>query len=209
MIIKAKHHFIINPFFTWHANYIVSKRFGVKKIIGNVVEKGLPVLIVANHQSWWDGHWVEYINQRIFKRKFHFMMREDQLRKNWFLNYAGGYSVDKNSRSIVESLNYSSELLQNPNNLVLIFPQGEIQSIHQREIIFQKGIERVLKNTSNPIQILFLVSLVDYFSDQKPGVYFHLREYTSDAFDIQSLQQSYRQFYIAAIEKQKTLTNEA
>ena len=61
-------------------------------------DRNLPVLLISNHISWWDGFWAMYINLKVLKRKFHFMMLEEQLRKYWFFNYTGGFSVNKKSK---------------------------------------------------------------------------------------------------------------
>ncbi|NDP22143.1 MAG: glycerol acyltransferase [Paludibacter sp.] len=181
----------------------MKKHFGNIQINGAVEPKNASVLLISNHTSWWDGFWVNYINQKLFRRKFHFMMLEEQLRKHMFFNYTGAFSVNKKSRGIVETLDYTAELLSNPDNFVLIFPQGEIQSMHDQPIRFEKGIERLLKNQTNPIQIVFLVNLVDYFSNRKPGIYFYVQEYTGNTIDIQSINDSYNLFYADSIEKQK------
>lgn len=203
MILKARHNFLVVPFFEWYSRYSIRKHFGNVEINRKVETGNLPILLISNHTSWWDGFWVNYINQKLFRRKFHFMMLEEQLRKYWLFNYTGGFSVNKKSRGIVETLDYATELLSNPDNLVLIFPQGEIQSMHHQPIRFEKGIERILKNKKCNVQIVFLVNLVDYFSNKKPGIYFNLREYTGNAIDIQSIQDSYNLFYAESIEKQK------
>jgi 1-acyl-sn-glycerol-3-phosphate acyltransferase len=205
MILKAKHNTLIYPFFKWYAGWIMKRHFGTIKIVGNVEEKNLPVLLLSNHISWWDGFWAEYINQKIMHRKFHFMMLEDQLRKYWFFNYTGGFSVNKKSKSVIETLNYTSELLINNKNLVLFFPQGEIQSLNYQNIRFEKGLERILKDNKNAVQVVFLVNLIDYFSNRKPGIYFHLQEYVQRGFDINSIQDSYNLFYAQSVEKQKNL----
>lgn len=203
MILKAKHNFLVVPFFEWYSRRSMKMHFGDIHINSQPVDKQLPILLISNHTSWWDGFWVNYINQKLFRRKFHFMMLEEELRKYWLFNYTGGFSVNKKSRGIVETLDYTADLLGNPDNLVLIFPQGEIQSMHHQPIRFEKGIERILKNKKCNVQIVFLVNLVDYFSNKKPGIYFYLQEYTGNAIDIQSIQDSYNLFYAESIEKQK------
>jgi 1-acyl-sn-glycerol-3-phosphate acyltransferase len=208
MVLKAKHNFFIYPFFKWYARRSIKKHFGVIQIIGEFNDKKLPVLLISNHISWWDGFWADYVNQKLFRRTFHFMMLEEQLRKYWFFNYAGGYSVKKKSRSIIETLDYTSELLSDPENLVLIFPQGELQSMHNKHIQFERGLERILKNRIKKIQIVFLVNLVDYFSSQKPGIYFYMQEYSDDDVDVQSIQKSYNMFYSESIEIHKKLIAE-
>lgn len=204
MILKAKHNLVIYPFFKWYAGFIIKRHNSTVKIVGKFTDRKLPVLLISNHTSWWDGFWAMYINQCLLHRKFHFMMLEDQLRKYWFFNYTGGFSVSKSTKSIVETLNYTSELLTQNENMVLIFPQGEIQSIHNQNIQFEKGVERILKNKGNNVQVLFLVNLIDYFSQPKPGIYFHIREYTETEFDLQSIQENYNMFYAESVNKQMT-----
>jgi 1-acyl-sn-glycerol-3-phosphate acyltransferase len=203
MILKAKHNFILYPFFKWYAGFIIKRHFGTVRIIGDLHKTDLPVLIIVNHISWWDGFWIGYLNQKVLHRKVHFMMLEEQLRKYWFFNYIGGFSVNKQSKSVIESLQYASELLSDSKNMVFVFPQGEIQSLHQQNIQFDKGLERILKHKENTVQIMFVANLVDYFSDRKPGIYMHVQEYTDPAFDLESIRESYNRFYIQAIEKQK------
>jgi len=203
MILKAKHNFIIYPFFKWYAGFIIKRHYGTVKIIGHFKDKNLPVLLISNHISWWDGFWAMYINLNVLHQKFHFMMLEEQLRKYWFFNYTGGFSVNKKSKSIVETLNYTSELLNDSKNMVLVFPQGEIQSIHNQYIKFEKGLERILKNKENTVQIVFLANLIDYFSNRKPGIYFHIQEYAGGGFDMKSIQDSYNLFYAQSAEYQK------
>ena len=204
MIIKAKHNFIIYPFFKWYAGFIIRRHNNTVKIIGKFKDRNLPVLLISNHISWWDGFWAMYINQNVLHRKFHFMMLEEQLRKYWFFNFTGGFSVNKSTKSIVDTLNYTSGLLTDKENMVLIFPQGEIQSLHNQNIQFERGLEHVLRNKENAVQVIFLVNLIDYFSNPKPGIYFHIREYTEGAFDLKSIQQSYTVFYADSVDKQMT-----
>ena len=76
------------------------------------------------------------------------MMLEEQLRRHWYFNYTGGYSVKKHSRSALESIDYTAELLTDPGNVVLLFPQGEINSLYKDTFVFEKGIERMLKKVN-------------------------------------------------------------
>ena len=201
-MLKAKHHFIIHPFFQYYTRYLLKRRFNSINLNSEVKTDHRPVLLISNHTSWWDGFWVMYINLIVLHKKFHFMMLEDQLRKFWFFNYTGGFSVNKNSKSIIQTLKYTSELLTDTNNMVLIFPQGEIQSSHNQNIKFQKGIERVLNDTPNSIQVVFQVNLLDYFSSPKPGIYFYLKEYTEQVHDLKSIETAYNSFYKSALDKQ-------
>jgi len=203
LILKAKHNAVIYPFFKWFIRFKINRNFNPVKITSEIIEKNLPVLLITNHNSWWDGLWVEYVNQQIFKRKYHFMMLEEQLRKFWFFNYTGGFSVRKNSKSIIETLDYTRQLLTNKNNLVLMYPQGEIQSMHEPVFKFERGLEHILKKIENPVQVVFMVSLVDYFSNPKPGLFLYLKEFDGMDFKTETILLKFNKFYADCVEKQK------
>ena len=194
-MIEARHHFIIYPFFKLYTLYLLRKHFRHVSIRGEFIDKGLPVLIIANHFSWWDGFWINYLNIKLIKRKYHFMMLEEQLQKNRILNYTGGYSIRKNSRSIIQTLAYTSKLLTNSKNLVLMFPQGKIESIYADNFTFETGLLHILKRLQNNIHLLFVANMVDYVSYAKPAVDIYIAEYKGNKEFLDELQQSYRIFY--------------
>jgi 1-acyl-sn-glycerol-3-phosphate acyltransferase len=203
MILKARHHWFIYPFFVWFTRQIIRRHFHSVEIKGNFVDRKLPILLVSNHISWWDGFWALHLNDRVFKRKFHFMMLEEQLRKHIYFNSAGGYSVARNSRSVLESLDYSSELLTDSENLVLIFPQGKIVSAYRQRFEFQKGIERILqKNGSKQIQLIFLVNMVDFLSNKKPVLYQYFTEHIAENSSSFDLQNEYNVYYGKCLKEQ-------
>lgn len=202
MIIKAKHNAILDPFFRWYVIWKMKRSFYECQLLPDLEDRGKPVLLICNHTSWWDGIWALHLNQQLLGRKFHFMMLEEQLKKNWFFQYTGGFSVRKSTRSVVESLAYSAELLSHEKNLVLMFPQGKIQSMHRREFVLEKGIANILKRVKNDIQLVFEVNLVDYFSQAKPSVFMHATEYTGD-HSLEAIEEAYNSFYRRCIQQQQ------
>lgn len=203
MILTARHHVFIYPFFMRYAVFITKRYFRNVNISGNINNKGLPILIIANHISWWDGFWIAYLNETLFRRKFHFMMLEEQLRKYWFFNYAGGFSVRKGSKTVVETLRYTSDLLQNSGNLVLVFPQGEISSMHNQHFEFEKGIERVIRPGQN-VQVIMVANMVDYFSQKKPSLTVYLEEYPDSVSDHHAIEARYNAFYKECVTTQSS-----
>lgn len=199
MIVKSKHHFIVYPYFRFYTIVKIWMNFHRVVISGEFNDKKLPLLIISNHMSWWDGIWVMYLNIKHFKRKFHFMMLEEQIGKFPILNKVGGYSVRKKSRTIIETLNYTNELLSDKNNLVLLFPQGEIQSVYTQKIKFGKGLERILKDNSGKVQVLFLANLIDYFSEEKPTLFIYLLEYANTESSLEIIEKEYNSFYSGCI----------
>lgn len=124
------------------------------------------------------------------------MMLESQLKRNWFFHYAGGFPVRKNSRSVLESIHYTAELLKDSRNLVLVFPQGKMQSMHCQHFEFQRGIEKILELTDRlKMQVVFMVCLLDYFANQKPVLSIYISECPVKASGYLELGDAYSRFY--------------
>ncbi len=202
MILKAKHHSFIYPFFQKFTLWKMKLNFHEVKRFGSFKDNDLPLLIISNHTSWWDGFWLMHLNLNLLNRKFHFMMLESQLRKFWFFNYTGGFSVNKNSRSILETINYTAKLLSDKQNMVIVFPQGEINSAHNQNMRFEKGIERIIAKCENEISVLFVVNLTDYFSNSKPTLFQYIKEYELEDIDINAFEKSYQLFYNQSVNSQ-------
>ncbi len=203
MITKSRHHRIFyNIFRLFYAEWKINRHFHAVNIMGSFQERNLPVLIIANHVSWWDGLWVMLLNIRLLNRKFHFMMLSEQMKKSRWFNYVGGYSVQKKSKSIIESLQYTLELLSSNRNMVLLFPQGKIQSIYTPSIQFERGIDHILKRTNGNVQVLFLANMVDYFSNAKPTLYMYIQEYNYSGFVPGKVQTDYDSFYAQCTREQ-------
>lgn len=203
-MLKAKHNLFLDPFFRWFVIWKMKRSFQAIRFHGELTDREKPVLLVCNHISWWDGIWALHFNQQFLHRKFYFMMLEEQLRKNWYFNYTGGFSVKKKSRSVIETIDYTAGLLQYSQNMVLLFPQGEIQSMHLQEYTFEKGIEKILQKTKAEIQIVFLANIVDYFSNVKPVLYSYFKEFAGEK-NGKELQNKYNHFYEECVENQKKL----
>jgi len=168
-------------FFRVYTDLRIRRNFSEVIVHGDVPESGKPLLVVSNHFSWWDGFFILWLNNRYFHRRFYVMMLEEQLRKNMILNKAGAFSVSRKTRGIIESLEYSRNVLADRGNkplpLLLMFPQGEIRSMHIPSLKFEKGIEKITRGIEGDIDLLMTAVLVDYFSRQKPELHYHCEMY--------------------------------
>ena len=160
-----------------------------------------PVLLIGNHFSWWDGFIGYFLSFTVFRKRFHVMMLEEQLEKRMFLNKGGAFSVRKSSRSAAESLAYSSEILTGRDNLLLLFPQGRIQTLYTKDFVFERGIERILSHLSEPPVVYFMVNLVDYFSRPKPSLFIRTMRYQGEV-TVSGMQEAYNRFFSECVSKQ-------
>jgi 1-acyl-sn-glycerol-3-phosphate acyltransferase len=130
------------------------------------------------------------------------MMLEEQLENRMFLNKAGAFSIKRGSRSVMESINYAAALLHEDENMVAVYPQGIITSLHRRPVRFERGTERIITGASNRLMILFYVALPDWFSEKKPGLTVRVIEYSLNERSVTDLEETYNMFLDECITRQ-------
>ena len=187
-------------FFKWYVLLAVKKNFA--RIIFDKIslDGNKSILLIANHFSYWDTLILFVVNERLFKKKPHVMVLEDTMRKERFLKYGGAFSVGKNPKDIVTSLNYAATLLNDPGNIVLIYPQGRLYSNFVEQVHFEKGVLNIIKQTKADFQLVFAATFVQYFKHKKPtaSVYLKSEAVNYAGKTIGDLQQAYQQHYTAA-----------
>lgn len=196
---------LINWFFHNYILRIVKGNF--REVNHNEVEvdKGHSVLLLANHFSWWDGFLMYYINYKVLKKRFHVMVIEETVQKVSFFKYVGAFSVSKNSRDMLASLDYAAELLNDPENMVLIFPQGKLYSNFTDEVNFEKGLSKIMAAAAGKFQTVMAATFIENLQYEKPiaGVYLKAISEVNNMKDAQKL---YQQHYDSAKQQQNKIT---
>jgi 1-acyl-sn-glycerol-3-phosphate acyltransferase len=195
-MITNRNNWFIFSFFSWYISRRVTQNF--YNIDYNLIETDpqKSVLLLANHYSWWDGFLFFYLNKLLFKKKFHVMILEETLLKNGFMKYTGAFSVSKNSKSVVETLKYAGNLLDDPQNLVLIFPQGKLYSNFTEAVNFEKGLERITNFSKQQFQYIFAASFTEHFSQPKPTAFIYLKSFAATNFaGVAAVSSAYQQHY--------------
>ncbi len=205
-MIEANHFWFQRLFFNAYIPFILRRDFKSHNITGKFEDRGLPLLLIGNHFSWWDGFFPYALNRKMFKRRLYLMMLEEQLASRRFLRRLGAFSINPGSRTAVDSINYASQILKDKNNVLIIFPQGNIRSQYDNEIVFQKGWFRILKSTAHPVHVLFMANLTDYFSNRKPSLYTYIEDYPETVnFVFEELSSGFSSFFKRCIDQQKQL----
>ncbi len=99
---------------------------------------------------------------------------------------------------MLESLKYAAERLNDPDNLVLIFPQGALHSNFVDEVMFEKGLTRIIKQVTGKFQYVFAANFVESFQHKRPSanVYLKVAEPATDS--LADINAAYQQHYAAA-----------
>ena len=169
---------IFQPYLTW----LFKRHFHEIQVLGELpkIPHDLPLLLLPNHSTWWDGFFIYLLNKQIFRRTAYLMMLEEQLSKYKFFRKIGAYSIEpKHRRGIVESLEYTVELLNEGTPLVSIFPQGQLLPWHTRPLGYKRGVEWILQEYGKPITVLPLAIRAEFRGEKRPNVLFLFGEVNS------------------------------
>jgi chlorobactene lauroyltransferase len=134
-------------------------------------QRALPVIVCANHSSWWDGY-IATLVERLLGMDTYLMMEEAQLRRYFFFAWAGCFSVDRhNTRSALQSLQYAARLLKGrPGRMVWLFPQGEISPNDRRPLVFFNGAAYLARMTT-PVLLYPVATRIEYLAEQRPDLF--------------------------------------
>ena len=189
-----------------YVHFILRRHF--YKIGFNTIEidQSKSILLIANHFSLWDGVVLYWVMKQLSTKKFHVMLLEETSKKEPMLKYGGAFSVSKGSKEIIQSLNYAVELLAEPANLVLIFPQGKLYSNFVDGVHFEKGVMKIMNEAQGHFQLIYAATFIENFQHKKPTATVYLHNETNCTFEnIAMLTGSYQQHYNTSRQQQTSI----
>lgn len=172
-MIKAEHKYWSRFVFNLYIDNQLKTHFNGFKAINfpPVLDSEKSLIVLPNHFSWWDGFLIDYVNRKLFGRKFHILMLEEQLKKYWFFKKLGAFSINQNNpKSIIETSIYFKQLLENKNNLISFYPQGKIELYGHENLTFKSGIKLFIKGKEDKTQLLPVAFKFQYYEDKKPEI---------------------------------------
>ena len=173
-MIEARHAPWADAIFRPYVRRLMMRSFHAVRLLGEppVPPREKPVLIVANHVTWWDGFFIYVLNGHLLHRKLHVMMLEEQLRRYRFFRRLGAFGIAQgHPRSVRASLAYSAGILQNPSHCLCVFPQGSMHRAYDRPLGFKRGLETVLAMYGGEASILPVAIACEFLGDRKPEAF--------------------------------------
>jgi hypothetical protein len=178
-MISAEHKKWAEWIFQHYLNRLFKQHFYTINLVNPVPDFNprIPLLLLPNHSSWWDGFFIFLLNNKLLHRKVYLMMLEEQLKINRFFRYLGAYSINSNTfNEVKQSMQYTIDLLNGKEKppLVCFFPQGELHPWHTRPIVFKRGLEFILRRIETEINLCFLGIRIEFLGEQRPEVFLQL-----------------------------------
>src|SRR4051812_13384534 len=113
-MIYPKRNFIISRVLKTYGRFITRGYFKAINFNEIEVDKNRAVLLIGNHFSLWDGFVLYRVNRLLFKKQFHVMLLEKTAKRVPILKYGGAFSINKQSRDAIASLDFAAKLLNDP-----------------------------------------------------------------------------------------------
>ncbi|WGQ12307.1 1-acyl-sn-glycerol-3-phosphate acyltransferase [Pedobacter gandavensis] len=194
---------LIFQFFSWYSAYIIKKDFSSYTYDRLEVKEDEAILLLANHFSWWDGFLMFQLNKVVFKKEFHVLVSEEDYQRRWYLKYLGAFASKVKGKDVVKTLAYAGQLLDDPQNLVLLFPQGKLYTSYVSNISFEKGVMQLINASKKKFQVVFSATFTDYFDKRKPMAKSYLCTWVAEEYiSLQLLKREYNKHYNGAIHRQ-------
>ncbi|MEO9225890.1 MAG: 1-acyl-sn-glycerol-3-phosphate acyltransferase, partial [Gemmatimonadaceae bacterium] len=108
------------------------------------VSDDVPLLLVANHVSWWDGFLLREVQRELRPQSVLYTLAlERELREHPVLRLTGGIGVDPASpASILGAVRrFEHKRQEFPHAVFAYFPQGSIAPSYKRPLAFRRGVE--------------------------------------------------------------------
>jgi 1-acyl-sn-glycerol-3-phosphate acyltransferase len=172
---EARHDAWADAMFGSYLRGITRRSFHAVRLLGDAPDppRELPLIIVANHGTWWDGFFIYLVNTHVLHRKLYIMMLEEQLRRYRFFRRLGAFGIEQGyPRSARASLSYSAELLKDASNCLCLFPQGAMHRFHDRPLGFQRGLANVLSMHGGAACILPVAIACEFLGERRPEAFF-------------------------------------
>jgi len=132
-VIEHSKHRLFNAWFARHARKRIERTFGRVLVAGlsdvRAAVREAPVLLVANHSSWWDALVALYLSELVLRSDGFAMMDAANLVRVPFFRRVGAFGVDLlDPRDGARAVRYAAKLLSVRGRTLWIFPEGKERS---------------------------------------------------------------------------------
>ncbi len=181
-MLKVRRSALYTLWFRHYSRAQLRKHFDKVRVIGvralQTMRLDIPIIFYCNHAYWWDGFWTQLCTEAYFKQNLYIIIEYKQLVRYQFFTRLGAFSiVRENPREALETINYAVEKLTEPSekqNALWIFPQGIIEHVDKRPIVFFNGAAKIAERVLEKLPAVYvcsMVSRIDYIEEQKPELF--------------------------------------
>lgn len=181
--------YLLEPLLRWCLLFFDRLCFRAHHWHGHLTAGTGPVVLVANHFSWWDGLWV-MLHLRQSSWQLSVPMLQHQLEKRPFLRWWGALPLHR-GRQLPQQIAACVQACSQAHQVLLLFPQGQIASAQTSEFVFEGGL--LGKLLYNGATCVFLYQCVEYGHLPRPEAH-HFVKFAATVTTAEEAQTQYRLF---------------
>lgn len=160
--------------FAAYSERLVRRSFHSVRLLGApdvAAFAGRPLVIYANHPSWWDPLTGLVAWRRLFADRIPYAPIDSvAVEKYAFFKKLGFFGVERNSaRGARNFLRVARELLRRGDTLLFMTPQGRFADVREPQLDFEAGLGHLFRQSSG---VVFLPLAVEYtfWEEKNPEV---------------------------------------
>ena len=134
-----------------------------------IVPDGRPVIVFANHPSWWDPAFFILLSDTLFRHRLSFgPMDARSIRQYGVLRRMGVFGIDLDTpRGAARFLDVSLRVLAEPNAALWITAEGHFTDIRPRPVRLRAGIAHLARRVPNAVLLPLAVEYA-FWNERKP-----------------------------------------
>jgi len=161
--------FFLYLFFRRHLGRVLYKTQSLE----GLNDPNLPVILLANHLSWWDGFLIIFLAEKLMpKRELNIAMLQSEWAKRKWMSYIGAVPIDPSSPA--QLLSFFKKLTKRKSDLPPIclayFFEGRMASPAENAPPPKRGAELIIQKLS-PVIVLPVSIVMDYRFNSKTSAF--------------------------------------
>jgi 1-acyl-sn-glycerol-3-phosphate acyltransferase len=165
--------------FSFYLQWYLRRHFHSVRVAnaGRIPPHAHPLILFANHASWWDPLTAMLLGQAILPEREHYApMDETALTHYGVLRPMGFFPVDNASaRGAAQLLRAGYQVLSRPNSVLWITPESQFQDVRTRPIVFRPGLGALMSRSGRLTCVPVAIEYV-YWEERLPEVLINVGE---------------------------------
>ncbi|MBB5692439.1 lysophospholipid acyltransferase family protein [Muricoccus pecuniae] len=156
-------HLVFTRFFRRHMGALRIPPWGMPR-----EEAGRPLIVLANHPSWWDGVAFMLLAARLFPgRQVFIPMEAAALAKYRFMRRLGVFGIEPGPRGAVAFLRTAKEVLGARRTMLWMNAPGRFQDVRERPVAIAPGVTRLVEMAPEAVVLPLALDYV-FWTERRP-----------------------------------------
>ena len=165
--------------FSLYLRSYVGRHFHALRVAnpGRIPAQAQPLILFANHASWWDPLVGMVLGQALLPHREHFApMDANALSHYGIFRSMGFFPVDNASaRGASQLLRAGAQVLRRPGAVLWITPESQFQDVRKRPIVFRPGLGALMSRTGRLTCVPVAIEYV-FWNERLPEILVNVGE---------------------------------